>query len=58
MHTFQDAVASRRHTIADQFIEEEEEEENEVEKSANKRVIEGEENVNDDHGGRVSMILH
>lgn len=52
IHTFQDAVASRRQTLADQFIDDDDDE---VEKADAKKVVEGEEEE-DGSGGKVRVF--
>lgn len=57
MHTFKDAVASRRQTVADQFIDDDDDEQNEK-KIDPKRQIEGEEEEDGELGaGKVSCII-
>lgn len=52
MHTFKDAVASRRQTVADQFLEDDDEED--VVRVDAKSNVEGEEDMDYTGGGKVS----
>ena len=55
MHTFKDAVASRRQTVADQFLEDDDEEE--VVRVDAKSNVEGEEDMDYAGGGKVCPCL-